>query len=117
MNSKRIFLALALAAMMLAACGGGAQTTGLSLKAEDIKYDTTALTAKVGDEVTVSLQNTGALEHSFVIDELNVKLEKVQPGQTGTVTFTASKAGTYTFYCDVPGHKEAGMTGTLTVNP
>jgi uncharacterized cupredoxin-like copper-binding protein len=116
-NSRKTFLALALTAMMLAACGGGAQTVGLDLKAEDIKYDTTALTAKVGDTVTVNLQNAGALEHSFLIDELGVKLEKVQPGQTGTVTFTVSKAGTYTFYCDVPGHKEAGMTGTLTVNP
>ncbi len=116
MNSKKLVLVLALMALGLVACGGGAQTVSLNLKGEDIKYDQTALTAKAGDAVTVTFQNSGALEHSFVIDALNVKIEKVQPGQSGTATFSPA-AGTYIFYCDIPGHKEAGMTGTLTVNP
>jgi uncharacterized cupredoxin-like copper-binding protein len=51
-----------------------------------------------------------------VIDALNVKLEHVQPGQTATVSFTSTAAGTYEYYCDVPGHKDAAMKGTLTVN-
>jgi uncharacterized cupredoxin-like copper-binding protein len=51
-----------------------------------------------------------------VIDALNVKLEHVQPGQTATVSFTPTVAGTYEYYCDVPGHKDAAMKGTLTVN-
>ena len=63
------------------------------------------------------MENKGPLEHSFVVDELGVKLERVPPGQTGSVSFTPRAAGTYAYYCDVPGHKEAGMTGTLTVMP
>jgi uncharacterized cupredoxin-like copper-binding protein len=51
-----------------------------------------------------------------VIDALNVKLEHVQPGQTATVSFTSTAAGTSEYYCDVPGHKDAAMKGTLTVN-
>jgi nitrosocyanin len=84
---------------------------------DSFKYEPAALTAKVGQAVTVNLQNKGNLDHSFVIDELSVKLETVKAGTTQSVTFTPGTAGTYTFYCDVPGHKAAGMTGTLTVAP
>jgi len=109
-----------IASMLLAACGGGSAGPApldVTVQGADIKYDTTSITAKVGQPVNVTLQNTGALEHSFVIDELNVKIEKVLPGQTGTGSFTPQSAGTYTFYCNVLGHKDAGMLGTLTVNP
>ena len=74
------------------------------------------MTAKLGQPVTVNFQNAGALEHSFIIDKLNVKLEHVQAGQTATVTFTPTASGTYEFYCNMAGHKDAGMKGTLTVN-
>jgi nitrite reductase (NO-forming) len=68
--------------------------------------------------VRVSLVNSAnGLVHSFVVDELNVKLENVQPKTTGDVTFTPTTAGTYVFYCDTPGHKAAGMTGTIVINP
>lgn len=39
------------------------------------------------------------------------------PGTIGTVTFTPSTPGTYEYYCTVEGHKEAGMAGTLVVEP
>ena len=124
MNNKRFsfLIAALIACAVLAACGGGGGGGGTSaldvtLKGEDIKFDTTSLTATVGQTVNVTLQNAGVLEHSFIVDELNVRIEKVPAGQTGTASFTPSSAGTYTYYCDVPGHKEAGMTGTLTVNP
>ncbi|MEP7356596.1 MAG: cupredoxin domain-containing protein [Anaerolineales bacterium] len=112
-------LALSLA---LVGCGGSGTpaNTGVSLNvagSDAFKYDPATLTAKVGQEVTVNLENKGALDHSFVIDELSVKLETVKAGTTGHVTFTPSQAGTYTYYCDVPGHKAAGMTGTLTISP
>jgi uncharacterized cupredoxin-like copper-binding protein len=38
----------------------------------------------------------------------------VSPGDTGSATINAP-AGTYEYYCNVPGHREAGMVGTLTV--
>jgi uncharacterized cupredoxin-like copper-binding protein len=125
MNKKQLtvaaILALAVvASLLLTACGGGSSAPAslvVNLKAEDIKYDTTSLTAKVGQPVTVNIQNAGGLEHSFVIDQFSVKLDHIQAGQAGTITFTPTTAGTYEYYCDVPGHKDAGMKGTLTVNP
>jgi nitrosocyanin len=117
----RAFGGLALS-LALAACSSGTGTPagGVTLNvagSDNFKYDPPTLTAKVGDTVTVNLQNKGVLDHSFVIDELGVKLEAVKAGTTQPVTFTPTTAGTYTYYCDLPGHKAAGMTGTLTVAP
>ena len=123
-KTLKIIAALALLAIVslsLAACGGGASPAAtpmvINMKAADIKYDITTVTAKVGQPVTVNIQNSGALEHSFVIDQLNVKRDHIQAGQSAAITFTPTSAGTFEFYCDVAGHKDAGMKGTLTVNP
>jgi uncharacterized cupredoxin-like copper-binding protein len=116
-----ILVVAVVAFLLLAACGGAGRPApaplSINLKAEDIKYDATTMTANVGQPVTINIQNTGALEHSFVIDQFNVKLEHIQAGQSATITFTPTAAGTYAFYCDVAGHKDAGMKGSLTVNP
>ncbi len=82
------------------------------------KFDPATLSAKVGEQVTVVLENKGVLEHNFVIDELDVHLGPIAGGAKSEAgVFTPTTAGTYTYFCDVPGHREAGMTGTLTVNP
>jgi plastocyanin len=118
------FLAIGLIALLaLAACGGGGNggdsgAQDITVEAQDsFQFDPTALTASVGQTVNVTLDNTGVLEHNFVIDELNVRLGPIQGGQTSNGSFTPDAAGSYTYYCDVPGHREAGMEGTLTVNP
>jgi uncharacterized cupredoxin-like copper-binding protein len=89
-------------------CAGGQTVTMV-----DIAFQPKELTIPANTDVTVSLPNKGATMHNFSIDELNISVD-VQPGQTGSVTINAP-AGTYQFYCNVPGHKEAGMVGTLTV--
>jgi nitrosocyanin len=115
----RVLLGLALIALVAACSGAAAPTQGtqtVTLNALDtFKYDPNTITGKVGQPIHVVINNKGVLEHSFAIDQFNVKLEHIQAGTTGEVTFTPTAAGTYTFYCDTPGHKEAGMTGTLTV--
>lgn len=85
----------------------------LEIDAQDVSWSVKEATAKPGD--TITIKNTGILQHDFVIDELGIKLE-LAGGESGTVTIPAdAKPGTYTYYCSVPGHKESGMTGTLTV--
>ncbi len=79
----------------------------------DVAYRPKRLTIAADTDVTISLPNTGASVHTFVIDELGIDVE-VAPGDTGSVTINAP-AGKYTFYCNVPGHRQAGMEGTLTV--
>jgi uncharacterized cupredoxin-like copper-binding protein len=111
--------------LALAACGsGGSSSTNtvpadaLVIKAEDIKFDKKEYTAPAG-EVTVALESEGAQVHSLVIyDKSNTVVGeelKVNPGQTKVETYDLP-AGTYSLICDIPGHKEAGMTATLTTS-
>jgi len=54
--------------------------------------------------------------HDFVIDELNVKTEQFSEQEKQfSVTFTADQMGEFVYYCSVPGHRQAGMWGTLVV--
>ncbi len=68
-------------------------------------------------EVTIEFDNPQALTHDVQIE--NAKGEDV--GGTELIASESTSAtvdlkpGTYTFYCSVPGHREAGMEGTLTV--
>jgi nitrosocyanin len=69
---------------------------------------------KKGDTVKVTLTNKEGL-HDFVLDEFNAKTKKIKAGETDTVTFTASKVGTFEYYCSVGNHRAMGMKGNLIV--
>lgn len=87
-----------------------------ALTTPGMHFDQTELHAQVGEPVALRLANTHGAPHSFDIDELNVHVPAAS-GQEGLVLFVPEQAGTYTFYCNVPGHREAGMVGTLVVAP
>jgi plastocyanin len=83
--------------------------------ATELAFNTTSLTAKAG-KVTVDFKNPAPLEHNVVIEQNGKELAGFEPITEGEESETAElKPGTYTFYCSVPGHREAGMEGTLTV--
>jgi plastocyanin len=96
-----------------AASSDGNAASETTVTMVDIAFQPDALTIPANTDVTVSLPNTGASLHNFSIDELGIDVD-VSPGDTGSATINAP-AGTYEYYCNVPGHKEAGMLGTLTV--
>jgi uncharacterized cupredoxin-like copper-binding protein len=98
---------------------GGTTAGKLSLAANpegQLKYDTSSLTAKAGS-VTINFTNAAPLAH-------NVNIESASGGVVGaTPTFQGGskslsvnlKPGKYKFFCSVPGHRAAGMEGSLTV--
>jgi uncharacterized cupredoxin-like copper-binding protein len=98
-----------------AALHAGAAAQKVTVVAKEFAYTPNRIVVKAGQPVQLVLENKGVIEHDFVIDPLKVKIGIIQPGKTGTVTFTAKAKGTLEFYCSVPGHKEAGMKGTLVV--
>jgi plastocyanin len=99
--------------------GGGGSASTLKFEADpngELAYTTTSATAKAG-KVTVEFNNPQALTHDVAIE--NSKGEEVGATEliaSGSDTTTVDlKPGTYTYFCTVPGHREAGMEGTLTV--
>jgi plastocyanin len=94
--------------------GGGA----LALRADpggNLSFDKDSLEAPAG-EVTIRMENPSSLPHNVSLegDGVEEEGETVEKGGTSEVSADLS-AGEYTFYCSVPGHREGGMEGTLTV--
>jgi plastocyanin len=129
-------LVLVLIVLVLGGCGGGSKAststapssptatatsagggTKLSLQADKsrLKFDKSTLSANAG-AVTITMTNPSALQHDVAIEGGGVHAQGKVVGQGGTSTVTATlKPGTYTFFCSVDGHRQAGMKGTLTV--
>lgn len=81
---------------------------------DSMAFSETELTLKPGD--TITMTNAGFLQHDFTVDELGINEVTPANGDTVTITIPDDAApGEYEFYCSVPGHREAGMVGTLTI--
>jgi len=81
-----------------------------------LKYDTTSLSAKAG-KVSIDFTNMSSIAHNVSVESSGGTLEGATPtfdGGTKTLSLDL-KPGTYKFFCSVPGHRMAGMEGTLTV--
>jgi uncharacterized cupredoxin-like copper-binding protein len=100
--------------------GGTPSGAGSNLKltadpSGKLRFDKKALQAAAG-KVTIVMKNPAPLSHNVSIEGPGINEMGETVGQGGTSTASANlKAGRYTFYCSVPGHREGGMVGTLTV--
>ena len=97
---------------------GGAETLDVSSPADGgLIFQPDGLTAQPGN-VTITYDNPSPVPHSIAVATSNGNvLGEVQPFTDGkqSVQLNDLAPGQYTFYCTVPGHREAGMEGTLTV--
>ncbi len=94
-----------------------AQTLKLSADPNgQLAFDKKTLGAKPGN-VTIDMTNPSPVDHDISIEGPgNVARKGKIVGKGGTSTVSADlKAGDYTFYCSVQGHRQGGMEGTLTV--
>jgi plastocyanin len=91
---------------------GSTSGPSLTVAAQNTAFSTGTLEAPAG-KVTITLDNQDPFPHDVTIDALGVKVA-ADGGKSATETFDAAP-GTYEFYCSIPGHKAAGMVGTLTV--
>ncbi len=101
--------------------GDGASTPAASAEAaaqtqaeDSLSWSEDKLTVKPGD--TIAVLPSSGMEHDFVVDELGIKEVLPPGGDPVMITIPEdAKPGDYTFYCSVPGHRQAGMEGTLTI--
>jgi plastocyanin len=98
------------------AAGGGSTVDISTPSGSDLAFDQKDVTAKAGS-VTIDFDNKEALQHDVKVeDSSGQELGGTDLVSSGTATATVDlQPGTYTFFCSVPGHREAGMEGTLTV--
>jgi uncharacterized cupredoxin-like copper-binding protein len=92
------------------------------------------LRVRKGEQVRFLLRNNGQIEHEFVVATLEDNLHhmkameanpdmrheepnarRLDPKQTGEILWRFTKPGTFDFSCLIPGHRQAGMTGTIVV--
>ena len=140
MRRASVVLAIAaLAALGIAACGGdddddgggdtaaapattvptaGGSTVDISTPpGSDLAYEQKDVTAKAGN-VTIDFDNQQSTQHDVKVeDSAGMELGGTDLISSSTATATIDlQPGSYTFFCSVPGHREAGMEGTLTAN-
>ena len=99
--------------------GGSSSGSALEFEADpggELAFTETSASGSAG-KVTVDFNNTTAVPHDVAIEsssgEVIGETELVAEGSSSTVVDL--KPGKYTYFCSVPGHREAGMEGTLTV--
>jgi uncharacterized cupredoxin-like copper-binding protein len=135
---KTVFL---VAAVTISLFGCAPQpATEITVELADFTYAPSSITIPVRQPVILTINNTGLVEHDFVVEKIDVTDVQVQDdstgghhmhgdapaydlhvstgaGQTNVLQFTALEPGTYRVFCSVEGHIEAGMLGELIVVP
>lgn len=111
-----------------------AVTRTIAITAQDMRFSTKTLQVKLGETIRFVVINKGPSKHEFVIGNRAFHTQHVKemaampdmpmdepnsadvaPGKVKSVIWHFTKPGTYMFACDMPGHLEAGMSGTITV--
>lgn len=122
--------------------GSASATQQIGAQGDALKFDKDTLTVPSGQQITVTFNNTStSLPHSWVLvnggDDVAAQVDEaatanggevtadipnvvaftkiLNAGEQATATFQAPAAGSYTYFCSVPGHYTGGMKGTLTV--
>ena len=139
---RRRLLAGGLAALLALVAAGCSESDGagtgadevqrITVEMSELRYEPMRLTVKAGRPVEVTVRNVGTADHDFVVAGLRARdVKRVTAGhgghggeeivghaksrQTVTVRFTPLQPGDFEIFCSLPGHKEGGMVGVLTV--
>jgi uncharacterized cupredoxin-like copper-binding protein len=138
MPYKKIILVIFV--LFLSACGSSntVPATEITVDMNEFLYVPAAITIPVDQPVILTLQNSGAQEHDFVVEKIAVEDVSTEGNTTGEhhahdaeaiydlhivtaaggtsqLSFIATESGTYKIFCSIQGHEAAGMVGELIV--
>jgi len=115
----RLALGPALVLLLVAAELAGSAPRPVLIKMREFAFDPKDVVVKAG-EVIFAVKNEGAIEHNFIVEDGARKnmaqIAVLDAGKTEELKVTL-RGGTYGIVCTLPGHKDAGMIGTLRVQP
>jgi uncharacterized cupredoxin-like copper-binding protein len=96
-----------------ASAGGG----HLSLTETEFKITPSNASVSNTGKITITVKNAGTVTHALAVQTPSgvVRTAAIAPGASATLTVDISKAGSYTMYCPIDGHRHLGMVGTLAV--
>ena len=109
---------------LLSGCGGGGSTTtqpsgSTKVSMTEFKFSPSDISVSAGKVVFFVVNDGNGTSHDMVIRDGTgktvAKSELVSSGDSTVLTVDNIAAGTYTIFCDQPGHEASGMKGTLTV--
>ena len=84
----------------------------ITIEAIDFAFIEPIITAPAEAELEITLINHGRTAHDFVIDELDLRVDAIRPGESATFS-VSGPAGEYDFYCSLNSHRIAGQEGVL----
>ena len=124
MSATRRLAAALVVALLAASCGGTSQgepnrkvapgARVITVDATSFSFRPTRITVAAGEDVAIALHSDDTF-HDFVVDRVLGHVVGTDGGATATGGLRIDRPGTYTFYCSVPGHRSAGMEGTIVV--
>jgi uncharacterized cupredoxin-like copper-binding protein len=101
-------------AVLLVGCGAPLRERTLTIVATEMSFAPSQVEAEVGEQVFVTLSNKGKLAHNLVIElPSGDRTVAANDGVDAVVAFPAQSAGSFRFYCSVPGHE--AMTGVIEI--
>lgn len=135
---KKIVLAISVLFLSACASSNRVPATEITVDMNEFLYEPAEITVPVGVPVVLTLTNSGAQEHDFVVQTIPVTAIKTEgdsggehhshaempdydlhistaAGGTSVLSFTATESGTYKIFCSIQGHEIAGMIGELIV--
>ena len=140
MMRRFMVVVVGLSVLSVVACSGGqpmdeeattpAPATELSIQVEEFHFSPAIVAIPAGEQVTVTVGNTGTIDHEWVIidkghevdgdhrfseNAVLFEVDHVGEGTRSTSTFTVAIPGRYQLICAIEGHLAAGMEATLVV--
>jgi len=109
----------------------------IAITMRDLSFDPSSVRVKQGETIRFAVANAGPVDHDFTIGDAKAEAEHraemvemlakgmthgdeanaimLKPGESKALIWKFSKAGKFEFDCNVPGHWEGGMRGTIDV--
>lgn len=132
-SRSSVMVVMGATVLMLGACSDDDATSSTEIEAEATEYqfDPDSWEVRAGEEFTVDFTNGGEIEHEWAVlkegddigseddfaeDKVLFEVEATPAGESVSESFTVDEAGSYQVICALPGHFDAGMEGTLTVD-